>query len=320
MSHFAPPWSWLLAAGGLSCLATVALARPPADEDNQRFKVPPTRFVRLRLDADKQPLALETAIVRYVPPAGKGNWSVDLVSVVHIADREYYQQLNRKLAGYDVVLYELVAPPGTRIPKGGRRDPQNLLSLVQTLLKTVLGLELQTEQIDYTQPHFVHADLSPQQLWEAMQRRGETGLTLVLGLAADLLRQYQRQQQSEAGRDSDEELDPLSLLLDPEAPLKLKRLMARQLASVGEEEGLGQTLNRLLIVERNKAALRVLEKELAKGRRRIAIFYGAGHMPDFERRLVLQFGLQRQSVEWLRAWDLRATPDPLGGLFRRPLP
>jgi hypothetical protein len=50
--------------------------------------------------------------------------------------------------------------------------------------------------------------------------------------------------------------------------------------------------------------MKVFQKELAKGKKKIAIFYGAGHMPDFEKRLRLDFGMEKKSVQWLEAWDL----------------
>src|SRR5204862_475507 len=37
---------------------------------------------------------------------GKEGVSVDLVSVIHVGDREFYQGLNKRFEGYDVVLFE----------------------------------------------------------------------------------------------------------------------------------------------------------------------------------------------------------------------
>jgi hypothetical protein len=62
-----------------------------------------------------------------------------------------------------------------------------------------------------------------------------------------------------------------------------------------------------LITDRNAAALDVLRDQIARGRRRIAIFYGAAHMDDFDGRLRDDFGLQPGETIWLEAWDLRAT-------------
>ena len=45
-------------------------------------------------------------------------------------------------------------------------------------------------------------------------------------------------------------------------------------------------------------------QQIAAGKKKIAIFYGSAHMPDFESRLLQNFGMQRQSVLWLDAWDL----------------
>jgi hypothetical protein len=77
-------------------------------------------------------------------------------------------------------------------------------------------------------------------------------------------------------------------------------------AAFGGEEG------STLITDRNAAALDVLQDEITQGRRRIAIFYGAAHMEDFDRRLRADFGLQPRETVWLEAWDLRepaaATP------------
>jgi len=49
----------------------------------------------------------------------------------------------------------------------------------------------------------------------------------------------------------------------------------------------------------------VLREQMARGRKRIAIFYGAAHMEDFDRRLRADFGLQPREAVWLEAWDLR---------------
>jgi hypothetical protein len=288
---------------------------PPAAKKPAIQKSTPTQFIRLQRDEKHQPVSLETAVVRYGPAGGQGDLTVDLVGAVHIGDKEYYKKLNKQLQQYDVVLYELVAQSGTVIPKGGRKkdDP---LSLIMQVVKMVLDLELQTEKIDYTKKNFVHADLSPEQMAEAIQKRGDDGLTLILGFTADLLRQenlreLQAKQQPKPkapvanapGSPPEPEFDVFSMLLDPEGPVKLKRMLAEQLQNL-EGGGLGPTLNNILIADRNEAALKVFQKELAKGKKKIAIFYGAGHMPDFEKRLRLDFGLEKKSVQWLEAWDL----------------
>ena len=276
-------------------------------------------YIRLQKDAGGQPTSLDTATVRLVSPAGQADLIVDLVGVVHVADKDYYDRLNHQLEEYDVVLYELVAEPGTRIPKGGERDTDNPVAMIQRLMKSVLNLELQTEQIDYTRKHFVHADLSPEQLLDAAKDRGEDGLTIALGVAADLLRQKNLQEKNAAKNPPPAlpDIDVGEMLLDPDGPAKLKRVLAQQMAQLEDPtSGLGQTLSTILVADRNKAALKVFQKELAKGKKKIAIFYGAAHMPDFEKRLADDFDLKRSKETWQTAWDLKKQGSALEGLLK----
>jgi len=298
--------AFLFALFSLSFAPLLQAQTPATTKKPAIQKSTPTQFIRLQRDEKNQPVALETAIVRYGPVGGQGDLTVDLVGAVHIGDKEYYKKLNKQFQEYDVVLYELVAQPGTVIPKGGRKkdDP---LSLIMQVVKMALDLELQTERIDYTKKNFVHADLSPEQMAEAIQKRGDDGLTLILGFTADLLRQenlreLQAKEKPKVKAPGSDDVDVFSMLLDPDGPVKLKRMLAEQLQNL--EGGLGPTLNNILIADRNEAALKVFQKELAKGKKKIAIFYGAGHMPDFEKRLRLDFGLERKNVQWLEAWDL----------------
>ena len=60
-----------------------------------------------------------------------------------------------------------------------------------------------------------------------------------------------------------------------------------------------------LLTERNKAAMKVLDTQLAEGKKKIAIFYGAAHMPDFERRLLADYGMKRGDTTWIPAWDMK---------------
>jgi hypothetical protein len=301
---------------GTLCLALagpVLAADPPADQKPDPKKKPePTTFLRVKRDKKDTPIALETATVRFVPKGGEAGVTVDLIAAVHVGDQAYYDALNKQMEQYDVLLYELVADEGTRIPKGGKREKENPLSKLQGLMKTVLDLESQVEQIDYTKKNFVHADLSPEKMAEAIKERGDDGLTIALSVAADMLRKQNREEMKKGKepdkgkKDKDDEPDLLGMLLDPQAAVKLKRTMAEQFEAAGDDGGLGPTIGNILVADRNKAALKVLQKEIAKGKKKIGIFYGAAHMPDFEKRLAEDFDLKKDKVDWVTAWDLKA--------------
>ena len=274
----------------------------PAEADEAK-KPEEFQFIRLRRDADGKPVALETAIVRYVSQNKEAGVTLDLVGAVHVGDREYYEKLNKRFEGYDAMLFELVAEKGTKIPKGGR--PGGDMLPVQ-MMKNMLQLESQLEHIDYTKKNFVHADLSPKEMKEAMKNRGEDGLTLTLGVLRDMLKEANRMEQQQ-GENAIElpEITLTDLIFRSSGAVKMKRFLAAQLSSQQAMGAMGETLNTLLIEDRNKAALKVFQTEMANGKQKMALFYGAAHMPDFEKRLKEDFGLKRDKVEWVTAWDLK---------------
>jgi hypothetical protein len=258
-------------------------------------------YIRVAHDSRGNPLALETSIVRLVPEGtDHPGVSVDLISAVHVADQSYYEALNKRFADYDVVLYELVAPEGTVVPKGGGNRNRNALSAVQNGMKDLLALEYQLAGVDYSKKNFVHADFSPEEFSKSMEDKGESFWTIFFRLmAAGMVQQANHPENAN-------ELDLMMALFDRDRAVKLKRIMAEQFADMdllvtafnGPE---GSTL----ITERNKAALKVLAKEIAAGRKKIAIFYGGGHMPDMEPRVISDFHMKRDSQQWLEAWNLR---------------
>ena len=104
----------------------------------------------------------------------------------------------------------------------------------------------------------------------------------------------------------------LFTLFAPGRELRLKKLLAKQFEGPAVtiqalEGGQGATL----IGERNKRCLTVLRRQLESGGKRIAIFYGAGHVPDLSDRLIKDFGLRPASTKWITAWDLRSKPQQL---------
>ena len=276
----------------------------------------PSKFLRIRKDASGQELAMQTSIARYRPD--QGDVIVDLIGAVHIGEADYYQRLNKQFDLYDVVLYELVAPQGTRVPAGGKKkstgSPLDLISWMQGQAKTTLGLESQLEKVDYQKPHFVHADLSPTEMGEKMAERGDNALTVGLSAFAEMIRKQNKMAQS-AGENGIAQVTTADLMGMLDNPLELKKMMAQQFETSGVmEEGLGDTLNQLLVADRNEAAMKVLQRQIVSGKKKIAIFYGAAHMPDFEKRMASDLGLRPVRHVWIDAWDLtKAGKSPLKG-------
>jgi hypothetical protein len=227
---------------------------------------------------------METSIARYVPKGSdRAGLIVELVSAVHVGESAYYATLNKAFQGFDVVLYELVAPEGTRVPKGGGK-PRGVISGLQNGMKD----------------NFVHADMSPEDFSKAMAERGES----IWGMMFRMMGQAMAQQAGNKNAPSD--LDILMALFDRNRALRLKRIMAGQFENLEfVTTALSGPNGSTLIEGRNQAALKVLKQQIEAGKKKIAIFYGAGHMPDIEKRLISDFGLKLDGERWVEAWNLR---------------
>ena len=263
------------------------------------------KFIRVRRNDDGKPVALETAVVRYIPKTsakeGDNQVVVDLIGAVHVGDEKYYAELNKRFKDYDVLLYELVAPPGATIPKGGRggKTSGHPVGAMQDGLKSMLDLEHQLDQIDYTAENFVHADMSPEEFSKTMANRGESFMQMFFRLMG------QGAAQQATGGSND--VGMLLALFSRDRAQRMKVLMAEQFENLeGQMAAFDGPEGSTIITERNKKAFEVLERELKNGKKKIGVFYGAGHLPDMEERLLKDFDLKRAGdAQWVQAWSLK---------------
>ncbi len=258
-------------------------------------------FMRVTRDKSKRITTLETSVVRYVAdPKKHPGVTVDLVGAIHVGDRSYYDHLNKLFTEYDVVLYELVAPKDHKLPKGPSTHPVGVL---QGFMKNTLKLEHQLAAIEYSKANFVHADFTPKEFAKSMKDRGESFLEMYFKIVGSSLAQ-----QTSGKGTSDVAI--LAALFSKDRPTALKRAFAEQLVdSRGVMAVLDGPKGSTLLTERNKAALKVLDGQLAAGKKRIAIFYGAAHMPDFDRRLKADYGMRSDRTQWVSAWNLSKKQD-----------
>jgi hypothetical protein len=95
-------------------------------------------------------------------------------------------------------------------------------------------------------------------------------------------------------------------LFDKNRAMALKRVLAEDFLDLeGSIQAIEGPKGSAIVADRNRAALKVLRKQIDAGKKKIAIFYGAGHMADFQQHLRDQFGLVPISTRWLVAWDLK---------------
>jgi hypothetical protein len=261
-------------------------------------KSAPTDYIRFEESADGA--QLQTAVTRFVNEKGV---TVDLVGAVHIADKAYYDALNVRFRTYDCVLYELVGGEyKERAKKSATPEAANMkwLGLLQQQMKDALGLVGQMEGIRYDAPNFVHADMGIGEFFGTQEQKGESFLGL-------WMKAWKAQMEVGAeGRKFDQPglAKILEILCRKDSAPELKRLVGREFDQVERlMEGIESDGGTVIIAERNRLALQVLETEVAKGKRKIGIFYGAAHMPDMEHKLE-EKGFILKATDWLTAWDL----------------
>ncbi|CAI5986186.1 unnamed protein product [Closterium sp. NIES-65] len=344
-------------------------------------------FLRLHEDAASQRVELQTAVLSYRRPARWWNAlrppvQVDLVSVVHIADQEYYDALQAELATYDRVLYEMVADKqrasasaASAKPAGGdadgedaqrrdsrwrrfvgrkesdrwmppKRNPKRrrrgVVGAIQSGMARMLRLSFQLDHVDYRRANFYHADLDLATFLQLQEERGESMLSFAREVA---LRSTKAIVRATAARPLAANLGPLRRTLlwaarfvpmplvgllviegvcAPEGPgssalvkgaefqallnldlsSALKVVLARQITLDTLDGAAGVMASSVIIGERNRACMQEVHKALKAGSRRIAVFYGSGHLPDMHLRLTTELGLEPSDLSWRTAWSI----------------
>jgi hypothetical protein len=241
----------------------------------------------------KQDGELQIAVTEYVGTVAPNTsqTTIILYGVVHVADESYYKKVQRDLDSYDTVLYEGVKQ-GSK-PNAGTRG----LNALQKLMGDVLGLTFQKDGIDYRRRHFVHADVDIDQLRKTL--KGQPLDPLEQLISPELMKQL--------GPLLDLASEFIKMYMDSNPGLQdqLKVQFAQQLSQADITAQMTPEMKKAILDDRNQIVQEVLERELRlhPEKRRIAIFYGAAHMPDFEQRLA-RLGFKRGSQRWMTAWRM----------------
>lgn len=283
----------LLVALALNGLALAAGQPAPAVPDYMRYV------------EDGQSARLEVAIRSFTMPTGQ---RVDLIGVVHLADEAYYEALNKRFDGYDAVLFELVGDPKrltSTPPQVLRRQAESeyrgLLTTFQQAMGRYLQLTFQLGAIDYTKKNMVHADTSAAEFTRLQQERGENMLTLLSRAMSAQLAGANNPAMSEFNT-----FALIRILLSPDSAAEFKKALAKVFDQSESLTALMETNGGSVVLSgRNEVAVRKLQEVLADRRqRRVAVFYGSGHMPGIEATLVGELQAKVAGEEWLAAWTM----------------
>jgi hypothetical protein len=260
---------------------------------------PMARFARLLRTADGSG-TFQTSTVSYRNSAGV---TVDLIGAVHIGARRYYQTLNREFATYPMVLYELIVYDKDEKPQKPTSAPPPQAfwdKSMQRHLAEWLSLDQQLDWIDYTSKHFVHADVDVKGLDDLNEQEYGTGAEAIGKMVGEGLVQGLR------ANFHPPPVGPMDLLevmrAGPDQIARRRALVAKVMSA--DISAFGD--DAVIVGRRNRVAMEKLKQILAapSAPKRIAIFYGAAHLPGMEKILIDEMGFAPvdASPSWRDVW------------------
>lgn len=259
-------------------------------------------------------IALEVAIRCFRTENPKGA-TIYLVGVTHMGTEVYYSQLQRLLDEQTLVFYEGVGINGdcSAVSTSGTNQ-------LQRALANALGLRYQLDALNYSKPNFRNSDLTLDQIRSALLARGLGEFAASNALSQNY--EFELLLQAIEGRGLGGAMARLAVGVIAASPrirglttIAFIELLGRLPPGFATAQGLPpgmKNLLRVLIEERNNKVVDDLSDFLRRrpAPRSVAIIYGAGHMPDLEKRLMQSIRCKPAGEIWLSA--LSVDPRKLG--------
>jgi len=309
----------LLVSGLLTAYTATSQADEPKGAASDTAEKPKQQYIRIKRNERRLADQMQTSVIRFANSKQFPGKVVDLIGAVHLGEESYYDELNRRFAEYDALLYEAVIPEEalrSGLRPGGGGSGRSLsddeawteskvglatISALQVGMKDVLGLEFQLSGVNYRPANFVHADMTQEEMERSMAERGESFSEM---LAREMLKATLKQQQKNPIAQN---LDVMLSLLTSDRQYRVRRIAAVEMVGASDGDVFADSDGMsTIITQRNVKALKVLRRELKKSsNKELGVFYGAGHFADMEKRMVDEFGFERASEEWITAWQLR---------------
>jgi hypothetical protein len=281
----------------------------------------PRPFTRIA-SPDRQTVQLQIAMRKFVPARREGP-AVWLASVMHVGEPDYYRALQSFLDTQTVVLYEGIntgahrhhvrdaAAPATPVspPPAAPSAGNGGYSMQSTLAKS-LGLVFQLEAIDYDRTNFLNSDLSIAQIQRIMAGNQPVAAPGQKGggnSSFDMLLQIM---DGSSFLGSLFKIGMQMIAASPQmqavAKLTMIEAIGRLKGDMSDVQGLPpdwKQLIQVLIQARNKNLMADLKSELKKipPSGSVAVFYGAGHMDDLQKRVTGELHYRPADEIWLTA-------------------
>jgi len=307
-----------------------------------------TRFLRIERSKEGR-VELQSAVARFFGTGKDGSQvQVDLVSLVHVAEGEYYRRIQEQCASCDRVLFEMITTrENVKVDHGGRKTLKHRMFPTAQQIQTAgaYGLTSQLQSMDCFREGWYLADLEKEEVQKLQERAQEAvwgasawgscaqnitdALRLLVGgrsrgtvkdkLVRALLWITPCPEAGlllldwawQGGRPAPILLPLASALLALDYPASQKLVFAQDLVS-GQASGFTATdPETTLIGKRNEAAIAAVSQAIEDGCKRIAVLYGGLHMKDLSRRLEVELDFYQTGEEWNVVWGVDRRPATL---------
>jgi len=284
----------------------------------------PSAYTRIA-NPDTNTVQLQIALRKFAPAHNDGP-AIWLAAVMHVGEPGYYRALQHFLDTQTVVLYEGINPDAhphhVHDPSAASSQPPkpaepstgtNAGYSMQSTLARSMGLVFQLEAIDYDRANFLNSDLSINQIQRIMaggETRAASGQESGTNATFDTLLQIM---DGSSFLGSLFKLGMQFMATSPElqavAKLTLIEAIGRLKGDLSDVQGLPpdwKQLIKVLIEARNQNLVADLKAELKKVplAGSIAVFYGAGHMDDLEKRVTGDLDYHPTDETWLTAFSV----------------
>lgn len=243
---------------------------------------------------------------------------VTLYAAVHIADPEFYSVMQKAFEKYDAVLMEGIGgnekygfEKSGRIPRlshlftqtGKEKASLDEIHDLYESMATGLGLKGQMNEMNYREKNFVYPDMNYEELEKHLDAAGvdyllpeEQFIRPIIPLIQSLVGSGQaNQRKSSVMR---------NIVKNTMAEMILRMDMDVALSGEDEASVKRREYFRVILIERNQKVLDSIKELLAAGKKDIAVFYGAMHLPGIEAGLEKDFGARETGKTWINAWKL----------------
>lgn len=252
---------------------------------------------------DGKELTLKLAKRTFTKPSKK--LKVTLLSAIHFAQAPLYKTHNQILSKANIVLYEgkgfdkpglkwLKDHPETAIYERLQRD---------YLTATAYGLSIQAKEINYQQDHFVHAD----EPFSKVISNPKQHLVNIQQTIKSFNSIFENEALVYRFKNGFDYVVDQTIRDIQKTPLKLRlKDMVKGLENFKKtSKDISPAFYESEVIKRNAIVLQRLAEQMEivdeDKEIEIVIYYGAAHMPCFEKELREKYGMTLESEEWLTA-------------------